>query len=290
MATSDVENGEQMLASKPGPGLLLLPPEVRHQIYRYLFCHRPSPITLGFHDFFSKWASFSPFDESQEPTFYTALFRVSKAISHDTLEFAYSANSFRFDKDIETFCRLGATALASIKTLRVYKNAWLNSSYATAFWQTMSDSCSGLELLTVEAASHVCLTALPYLKDFMASIDTRRAKPKVILDLTVLDRHFSFDFPDREYTSTLKELTENMQGRAERSSQPQYLYVMRLPKHVHEIRFVMDIGPGAYRALDEVLSQATHLCQVKLDPVSAKTTLGVHGRGKRMYFNWQEPE
>ncbi|KIW71506.1 hypothetical protein PV04_03663, partial [Phialophora macrospora] len=269
-------------------GLLDLPPEVRHEIYRQLFCHKPSPITLGIQDFFTRWASFSPFDESQEPTFYTALFRVNKAISRDALQYAYSSNSFRFDKDIETFSTLGPIALASIKTLRVYKNAWLNSSYATAFWRTINQSCSGLECLTVEAASHVLLSAIPYLKDFMASIPARQAKPRLILDLAVFDRHFSFDFPDREYQSARQDLQENMGDRKGDSPPTHYTYVMRLPRHVKEIRFVLDTGPGAFLALDETLGEAADLFFVKSDDIAPVARDVFGGRGKYHCFVWQE--
>ena len=269
-------------------GLLDLPLEVRHQIYRHLFCHKPSPITLGFQDYFTKWASFSLSDEPQEPTFYTALFRLNKAISHDTLEFAYSSNSFKFDKDIETFSKLGAVALASIRTLRVYKNAWLNGSCATVFWNTLNESCPRLELLVVEAPSHVLLRAIPYMKDFMASIPSSPSRPRLILDLTVLDRHFSFDFPDREYESALQDLEENTQSSEERSTLLQYIYVMRLPRHVKEIRFVLAVGPGAYRALDETLEAATDICFVKGDDIAPLAGDGIEGRGKRQCFRWRE--
>ncbi|OCT54825.1 hypothetical protein CLCR_03069 [Cladophialophora carrionii] len=271
-------------------GLLDLPPEVRHEIYRPLFCHKPSPITLGVQDFFSRWASFSPADELQEPTFYTALFRVNKAISRDALQYAYSANSFRFDRDIETFCNLGPVALASIKTLRVYKNAWLNSSYATSFWQTINQCCSSLELLVVEAASHVLLSAIPYLGHLTASIPARQAKPRLILDLTVLDRHFSFDFPDREYQSARQDLEENMRNKdsADYPPRPQYTYVMRLPRHVKEIRFVLDMGPGAFRALEGTLKEATDLFFVESDDIPPVAGDGIEGRGIRHCFVWQE--
>ena len=269
-------------------GLLDLPPEVRHQIYRQLFCHKPSPITLGFQDYFTKWASFSLSDEPQEPTFYTALFRVNKAISRDALEFAYSYNSFRFDKDIETFSKLGAIALASIRILRVYKNAWLNGLSAAVFWRTLNQLSPGLELLVVEAPSHVLLRALPYMKDFMASIPSGSSKPRLIIDLTVLDRHFSFDFPDREYQSALQDLREHTEDSGERSTRQQYTYVMRLPRHVREIRFILDVGPGAFRAFQETLEAASDLYFVENDDIAPLAGDGIEGRGQRHCFAWSE--
>ncbi|KIW26727.1 uncharacterized protein PV07_06538 [Cladophialophora immunda] len=274
-------------------GLLDLPAEVRHQIYAHLFCHKPSPITLGFHDFFTKWAAtWSPFEGEQEaphePTFHTALFRVNKAISRDALQFAYGANSFRSDKDIQTFCALGPVALASIKTLRVYRNAWLNSSYATSFWRTLDQRCPGLELLVVEAASHILLAAIPYLNDFMASIPRGQRKPKLVLDLNVWDRHFSFDFPDRDYQSALQDLRRNMLESDWKEFLDPYIYVMRMPRHVQEIRFALDLGPGALRALEEVLRQSTDLCFVEADQASSSTGGHLAGRGKYRCLVWKE--
>ncbi|KAJ9611986.1 hypothetical protein H2200_003581 [Cladophialophora chaetospira] len=285
MATTTEVEGEHSPVQYRG--LLDLPPEVRYQIYRQLFCHKPSPITLGFQDYFTKWASFSLSDEPQEPTFYTSLFRVNKAISRDTLEFAYSSNSFRFDKDIETFSKLSPIALASIKILRVYKNAWLNGSYATLFWKTLNESCPRLELLVVEAPSHVLLRAIPYMKDFMASMPRGPSRPRLILDLTVLDRHFSFDFPDREYQSALQDLHEDVADGGERSTRQQYEYVMRLPRHVREIRFILDVGPGAFRALEETLKASTNLCFVE-DDIAPLAGDCIEGRGKRHCFAWRE--
>lgn len=282
-------------ASPARPGLMDLPPEVRHEIYKHLFCHKPSPITLSHQDFYAKWAHFSPFLEPQQqeqPTFYTALFRVNKAISRDALQFAYSANSFKFDKDIETFCKLGSIALASIKCLRVYRDAWLDSSYATAFWETVNRSCSSLELLIVEAASHVLLSAIPYMKDFMASIPPGQPKPSLILDLIVLDRHFSFDFPDHDYRSAIQDLQESTKGRGNggdgESVSLHYKYAMRLPKHTKDIRFLLDIGAGAFRALDETLSRSADLCFVQADDIPHVGGHDIDGRGKRHCFVWQE--
>ncbi len=268
-------------------GLLDVPPEVRHEIYRQLFCNKPSPITLGFQDYLTKWASFSLLDEPQEPIFHAALFRVNKAISRDALEFAYSSNTFRLDKDIETFTKLGTIALASIRTLRVYKNAWLNGSYATAFWKTLNEACPRLELLVVEAPSHVLLRAIPYLKDFMASSPPGPTTLRLILNLTILDRHFSFDFPDREYQSALQDLRDDAEHEEERSARPQYAYVMRLPRHVKEIRFVLDVGPGAFRALDECLKGTTDLCFIKNNDIAPLAGDGIEGRGKRHCFIWR---
>ncbi|OAL25999.1 hypothetical protein AYO20_10268 [Fonsecaea nubica] len=273
-------------------GLLDLPTEVRHQIYAYLFCHKPNPITLGFHDFYTKWATWPLSDEAREtphePTFHTALFRVNKAISRDALQFAYGANSFRFDKDIQTFCHLGAIALASIKTLRVYRNAWLNSSYATSFWRTLDRHCPGLELIVIEAASHILLAAIPYLKDFMASIPHGQAKPRLVLDLNVWDRHFSFDFPDGDYQTALQDLRRTMVESDWKESLDPYIYVMRMPRHVKEIRFALDLGPGAFRALEEVLSQSSDLCFVQADQATSNAAGHVAGRGIHRCLIWKE--
>jgi hypothetical protein len=58
--------------------LLHLPAEVRHQIYEHVPCHRPSPLSLASEAHQLSW---SQDDAAVEPTFYTELFRVNKAIT-----------------------------------------------------------------------------------------------------------------------------------------------------------------------------------------------------------------
>ncbi|KIX93753.1 uncharacterized protein Z520_10659 [Fonsecaea multimorphosa CBS 102226] len=274
-------------------GLLDLPIEVRHQIYGHLFCHKPVPIVLGFRsDFFAKWETWSPCEDSDapphEPTFHTALFRVNKPISRDAIEFAYSSSSFCFDKDLQTFCNLSPIALASIKTLWIFRTAWLNSSDATSFWCTLDQRCPSLDLLVVEVASHILLPAIPYLKDFMASIPPGQAKPNLILDLHVWDRHFSFDFPDRDYQRALQDLQSNLVESDRKEFLNPYIYVMRMPRRAKEIHFDLDLGPGEFRALVEVLRQPTALCFVEADQPSSNSGGHVTGRGKHLCFTWKE--
>ena len=63
---------------------------------------------------------------------------------------------------------------------------------------------------------------------------------------------------------------------------------MRLPRQVKEIRFVVDIGAGAYRALHETLQQSTDLGFVKTQDIASMTSDGMESRGKRHLYLWQE--
>lgn len=270
--------------------LLDLPPEVRHQIYNYLFCHKPSPIALGHEVASSKWEAWAVNDEPSDPTFYTGLFRVNKAISHDALQFAYSTNSFRLNADLETFTKLGPTSLASIKALSVFNNVWSSSAYARRVWETLGERCSGLELLIVQPASHVLFRAIPYVKEFVASIPPGQERPELVLDLNVWDRHFSFDLPDREYRRSLEELKgadTSVDDEWNEFMSPHRM-IMRMPKHVKQIQFVLDVSLGAVQALDEVLKESTGLkfVRTKDPPTSGGHHLG--GRRTRHCYVWTE--
>jgi len=234
-------------------GILDLPPEVRHEIYKHLFCHKRLPISLGAELILPSHAPpFMRDDELAEPTFYTEIFRLNKAISRDALQFAYGANTFRLVGDVTPFCSLGSTALASIKTLTIFNNSWLSGTKSGAVWNTLCTRCTGLELLIVRPSSHLLLGAIPYLKDFVASIPGGQNPPRIQLSLNLLDRHFSFDFPDREYRRALQELNCKF-GDEERKGLNPREAVMRMPKHVKQIDLVLDVSPDVVQALDEFL-------------------------------------
>lgn len=291
-----------MTSNRPAPGqrdLLDLPPEVRHQIYRHLFCHQPSPITLAREDALKQWAAFSPDAEPEvrEPTFHTAIFRVNKAISRDALRYAYSANRFQLLSDLDTFCNLGATALASIKTLSVFNRCWSGSPPARAIWDTLSGSCPGLEFLIVRPASHVLFGAIPYLRDFIAAIPPDRARPTLVLELNVWERHFSFDFPDRDYRNAQNDLKhgppadECTGSSSSPSLSSSYTNIMRMPSHVKKISFVLDVSPAAMQALDDFLAESLDLHLVKLDKLDEVPLIEDHhreGRRTRHYYAWEE--
>jgi hypothetical protein len=231
--------------------LLDLPVEIRRQIYDHLFCLKPSPIMLGRQDIQAKlWLL--EHGEPTEPTFHTALFRVSKGISRDALRFAYSVNPFKIGKDIESFNKLGSIASGSITSIRLYRNSWAGGPDVRDLWQNINQKCTNLETLVIEAPPHVLLGAVPFVRHFMTASSTCPSTPTMILDMNVLARHFSFDDPEYEYRLFLADLRWHGDGHVSRWNQS-LTFVMRLPHHVKEIRFVMDVGAGAFRAFQQIL-------------------------------------
>ncbi|KAJ9632814.1 uncharacterized protein PV06_02784 [Exophiala oligosperma] len=244
-------------------GLLDLPLEVRHQIYKHLFCHRAWPIPLG-------PGSLAPLqlqdkNDLAEPIFQTAIFRVNRAVGTDALRFAYSANNFQLPADLTTFCHLGDIALASIRTLTVHNNCWLVGEGSRRVWDIINHKCADLELLIVQPSTHLLWQAIPHLKEYVASFgNDTLSRPKLVLDLYVFDRHFSFDLPEREYHRALQELKGIVDSDyAWRGFVPVREIVSFLPKHVKRIDFVLDVSAGGVRALDEVLRDSSDLPLVK---------------------------
>ncbi len=276
--------------SLPGtPGLLDLPVEVRHVIYRHLFCHRPNPISLGPRYLEPTFeAPEQPDDDaSDEPTFHVGLFRVNKAISRDALQFAYSGNSFQLMPDLRTFCGLGTTALASIKTLTVFNNCCSSSGHSRLVWKLLTEECTSLELLILQPSSHLFLRAIPYFKDFVTSISHDQIPPRLVVHLYIWDRHFSFDLPDRDYHRTLQDLSGRLKDDLYDDFMSPKELVMSMPRHVKQIELVLDVSPGAVRALDAFLQQSPDLHLTKL---SGPVPYDGHrvGRQIRHCYVWDE--
>ncbi|KIW10219.1 hypothetical protein PV08_11180 [Exophiala spinifera] len=271
MTASDQPEPEESPAASSSIGLLDLPLEVRHQVYKHLFCHRALPIPLG-------PGSLAPLqlqdkEDLAEPIFQTSIFRVNKALGTDALRFAYSANSFQLPADLSVFCRLGAVALASIWVLTVHNNCCLDGEESTRVWDIINHKCSGLELLIVQPSTHLLWQAIPHLKEYVASFGTdTSSRPRLVFDLYVFDRHFSFDTPEREYRRALQELkgtvvTDYRWGGPVNVRE----IVSFLPKHVKQINFVLDVNTGGVCALDEVLQDSADLPLVKVPlPASGK--------------------
>lgn len=252
-----------------------LPPEIRHQVYTHLFCHKLSPIPLGpglLEPRFGTSGIWQHGDASDEqPTFHTAIFRVNKAISQDALRFAYSANAFQLTADLSSFLRLSPTALASIKELTVFNNCWIEGSASTKIWDILNQKCSSLELLVVQPSSHLLWQALPHLKEYVASFPHARPKPRLVIDVYVWDRHFSFDPPEQEYQRALQELNGVTGSDGTHGFMSPREMAMRLPKHVRQIDFVLDVSAGGVRALTEFLQTSSHLPLVEMtEPLPCK--------------------
>ncbi|KAK5458071.1 hypothetical protein LTS15_004150 [Exophiala xenobiotica] len=281
-----------MTSKKPARksiSLLDLPPEVRHQIYKHLFCNRAWPIPLGS-------GTLAPLQLQEkndllEPIFHTALFRVSKAISTDALRFAYGANSFQLPADLTSFCQLGLTALASIRTLTVYNNCWLVGRESSTAWEILNYKCSALELLVVQPSTHLLWQAIPRLKEYVASFDNAHdlsSRPKLVFDLYIFDRHFSFDLPEREYRRALQELKGVPGSNSTRQGfMPVDQMVSLLPKHVKRIDFVLDVSAGGIRALEEVLQESSDLPLVKVKLPSPDNSYRLGSRARLCYV-WDE--
>jgi hypothetical protein len=233
-------------------------------------------------------ASQQPDDEtSDEPTFYVGLFLVNKTISRDALQFAYSANSFQLMPDLSAFCGLGDTALTSIKTLTVFNNCCCSTGHSRRVWELLSEKCMSLELLILQPSSHLFLQAIAHFKDFVTSIPAGQKAPRLVLDLYIWDRHFSFDFPDRDYQRTLQHLS----GRLEEDRYDEFMgpkeLVMSMPRHVKQIELVLDVSPGAVRALDAFLQQTSG---PKLTKLNGPVPCNGHRVGRRLRhgYVWDE--
>ncbi|KAI1626906.1 hypothetical protein EDD37DRAFT_237602 [Exophiala viscosa] len=249
-----------------------LPPEIRHQIYTHLFCHKPSPIPLGPGILEPRFGLPGKDDaRDEQPTFYTALFRVNRRISRDALRFAYSVNSFQLTADLSCFFRLSQTALASIKTLTVFNNCWIEGRPSTKVWDILNQKCSSLETLAVQPSSHLLWQALPHLKEYAASLEQGRPRPRLVVDVYVWERHFSFDTAEHEYQRALQELNGATGAGGTRGFVSPVEMAMRLPRHVKQIDFVLDVNAGGVQALTEFLQISPDLPLVKVvEPLPCK--------------------
>ncbi len=211
-----------------------------------------------------------------EPTFHTALFRVCKAISTDALRFAYGANSFQLPADLTSFCHLGLTALASIRTLTVYNNCWLVGRESSTVWEILNYKCSALELLVVQPSTHLLWQAIPHMKEYVASFDNAHdpsSRPKLVFELYIFDRHFSFDLPEREYRRALQEL-KGVSGST--STRQGFMTVGQI-----------DVSAGGIRALEEVLQGSSDLPLVKVKLPSPGNSYRLGSRARVCYV-WDE--
>lgn len=275
-------------------GLYDLPVEVRHQIYKHLFCHEPSPISFAPKQ--HAMLAMSPTVEDSSPSppiFYTSIFRVNKAISRDALQFAYSANSFLLSNhmDVTRLCSLGETALASMKSVCVFNIGFVAAELPRRMWYILKTRCPNLELLVLNPSGFILAQVIPYLKDFLCRKAVQTSRPEVLLDLYILDRHFSFDLPDRDYRQALKTLTSRPGPDArEEILQPKQV-VLNMPKQVKHIHLVADVSPGLVRALDETLENDPTLRFVRTSPslFPANATRQHVGR-QRVCYLWNSAD
>ena len=268
-----------------------LPVEVRHEIYKHLFCHEPGPLSLASARNETTLLVGPADEEPSPPTFYTSIFLVNKALSRDALQFAYSANSFTLTGDMTRFCSLGNIALNSMKSVRLYNNAFRPRDDARQMWHTLSHRCPNLELLVLEPSGHILVQAIPYLKDFLQTTAQDESQPDVLVDLYVLDRHFSFDLPDRDYRQALQALKKRVGPDSWDGFMKPKQVIMNLPKHVKQVHLIADVSPGVVRALDEVLEDDSKLRLVRMCESRFPATANQRvGRKTRFCYSWNSKD
>lgn len=257
-----------------------LPIEVRHAIYTHLFCHQGSPISIS-----QKYRGLNSFEPS-EPIFYTEMFRVCKAIYHDAIAFAYSANEFILQDSYPAFCCLGSEAHRSIKDLTVVHNHWTSEDAVEILaWDFIQTRCTGLKCLEVDLHSDMLLEAVSHLNLFYKALKVGENRPTISLDLYVWERHFSFDPVDREYRRSLALL----RGTHEKSRYtPNFVNprkrVLRLPSSPSDIVFSSDVSPAAVQALDNFLESVDNIHLIKTQRALPNTGRRACGRSARFCY------
>ena len=229
-----------------GNKLLDLPTEVRHRIFGYLFCANPGQLWMSS---LYKATSLGRVTTAY-PIFQTQVFRLCTKMYRDAIMFAYSANDFLIRDDFSAFWNLGAAALASIRHLTVMQAARdpHTSVEERAVWPIIQQYCTNIAQLHVPLHDETLLPVVPYLKLLPKS-------QKLYLDLSVWDRHFTYDSVMHEHARAKRLIEE---GRSGESNRLEYCSpterVMRLPKHAREIILSADLTEGSIRALDEYIA------------------------------------
>lgn len=256
---ADMRNNSLVLPFNPQPRrtdnwLLDLPTEVRHSIYEYLFCDVQSPVWISRH--YKLW----PTDEvdARDWIFQTQVFRLCRKIHDDAVRFAYGFNVFKVQDDFATFARLGSTALSSIRHLTIVQGAWrAETADEDAAWQIVQQRCLSLEWLEVVLHADMLIPAIPYLGCFLEEAQRCGTSPNIGVDLHVWDRHFSFDFGNRDYIRA-QELINGTH--VDGPHNPKFISAekrgMRLPTRAQEIVLTADVTSGTIRALDDYLASS----------------------------------
>ena len=265
-----------------------LPTEVRHQIYSYLFSCSTGSISLSCTPHDSRMFNWINDAGPPEAPFCTSLFRLNKAISNDALQFAYSANSFSLNGNLSRLQSLGVIALASIKRLTLFNNFWAISQEVLVQLRQLLDSrCTSLEVFTLETSAHFVVQSLPYLQDFLDEIPKESPRPKLVLDLYVLDRHFSFDAPEKDYRLSLLCLHKKSVHLGLVDPFPAAESVKQLPRRTKQITIVSDVGTGFIRALDEFLLEFPEHRFVKTQNPPSSLDVLRPGRSTRIWYIWE---
>ena len=264
-----------------GNKLLDLPTEVRHRIFEYLFCANPGQLWMTSH---YKTPSLG-IVTTPEPIFQTQVFRLCTKMYRDAIMFAYSANEIMIRDDFSAFWGLGAAALASIRHLTVMQVAWrAETKVEDRVWTIIQQYCINIARLQVALHDETLLPVIPYLKLLPSS-------QKLYLDLSVWDRHFTFDPIMREHARA-KRLIDEGHSTGEYTPQfcPPRQRVMRLPTNARELILSADLTEGSIRALDEYIASQDRPFLLK-SPASATSHQfqSVPGRSHRYLYQLDLP-
>ena len=263
------------------PSLTSLPTEVRHRIYRELFCRGQQPLVLA------RRRPGLPGVE-RHSVFYTAFFRVNRQLHDDAVTFAYSFNSFQVRQDFDVLCGLSHKARSSIRHLTVYPTMWCSERNKEAEMWTGMAQFTSLQRVEIWLHSETLYPAIPYLHELRQVLSERKQRPYIALELCVWEKHLSFDHSlDHERNRKLI-----LQGYAE----PKEEYttaisprqrILRLPTHAAQIVLTGDISATAAKALDEYLMSLDRCLLTKSVMPLPKDAVRYNGRSQRLWYELQ---
>lgn len=262
---------------------LNLPIEVRHKVYRHLFCKQAEPVWIVAH-----YRVFKPLHmvmvSQPDPIFETPLFRCCKRFHDDAVPFAYGANSFELRGDLSSFCTLNRLALSSIRNLSVTQERWTDSSQEEKTWQLIQQCCGSLEVLEIMINQDTLLSAIPILTVSRSISSSLLDLPKLALDLYVWDRHFQFDPFIRDLARS-----RDILQRSESREHLEHIIrkrLLRLPDRLQMAVLVADVTEGAVSAIDNHLGSMISLyCSKSSRDPPRFGPRAAGGRSKRFWYH-----
>lgn len=233
-----------------GLSLMSLPAEVRHQIYRELFCWQQQPLLL------SRQRQCPSTFGGTEPTFCTALFRASRQLYQDAVSYAYGNNAFLIRQDFDILKGFGQLVRRSIRYMTIYPTLWGEESQGEIeVWDQMVDFIA-LEEVKIWIHLERLFPAIPYLDDLRTHCALQALFPSVALDLRVWEGHLSFEMDRVDHDRSRRLIEEGADSQS--VAPPPRLHprqqIMRLPVHAKRVVIVSDISAASARALDQYLT------------------------------------
>ncbi|RMZ86221.1 hypothetical protein DV737_g153, partial [Chaetothyriales sp. CBS 132003] len=260
--------------------LLNLPVEVRHKIYRYLFCTDDGSVWLVSH-----YKLFQPLysvtTPRADPTFEAQLFRCCKALHRDTIAFAYQVNKFELRGDLSAFTGLNPFALSCIRSLSITQVGWKCGQQDSKAWNLILSDCHNLDQFEIVVQQDTLLASVPFLLRFLNQATAQISR--LALDVSIWDPHFSFDRPYRDLArseSIIKQSAADPDGSSATQNQ-----ISRLPWQARAITLTADITAGAVQALDAYFASVATVSVTK--KVGERPHFGhreVAGRSTRVVY------